>query len=284
MEPRVFKCVAITGSTGYIGGRFARKIESLGARVVRVGRVSSQEEIVQMFEVDRPDIVFHFASLFIADHSPDQVTPLVESNILFGARLLEAMKISGVANLVYAGSSWQRFGDSGEWPVNLYAATKNAFTELVRYYVDAHSFKALQLLIYDSYGPDDPRGKLLTTLFGGKGQHGNAGTKLSPGLQRVCFVHVDDVVRGFEIAGKRIQSGMISKIEEFVLRPKSAVTLRESIQEIENLTGVRPVIEWGARPYRKREVMEPWDGGVVLPEWEPKKSFQEGAKDLLGGY
>ena len=39
----------------------------------------------------------------------------------------------------------------------------------------------------------------------------------------------------------------------------------------------RPVnVAWGALPYRKREVMEPWKDYRLLPGWRPATNLRDG--------
>src|SRR6185503_19932053 len=56
----------------------------------------------QIVAAARPDIVFHLASLFLAQHAAKDVAPLMESNVRFGAQLLEAMARHDVRRLVNA--------------------------------------------------------------------------------------------------------------------------------------------------------------------------------------
>jgi len=48
----------------------------------------------------------------------------------------------------------------------------------------------------------------------------------------------------------------------------------------ENATSSKLNINWGARPYREREVMTPWENGVLVPGWTPKMDIVEGIKSL----
>jgi hypothetical protein len=43
---------------------------------------------------------------------------------------------------------------------------------------------------------------------------------------------------------------------------------------------VSPRIDWGAKPYRKREMMNPWTGGIPLPEWQPLVVLEEGIRKM----
>jgi nucleoside-diphosphate-sugar epimerase len=215
--------------------------------------------------------------VFIGEHRSDQVEVLIRSNIEFGSRVLEAMKNVGCRAFVTAGSAWQDFEESGR-PANLYAATKNAFAEIVKYYIDAYEMTSIELRIFDSAGPDDTRGKLLSFLAQNLD---HAGVSLSPGEQKLHIVHVDDVVEAFRLAAERATSLQAGTRETFYLKSKQAMSLKEILQKFQAKTGERPTVHWGAKPYRFREVMDPYDGGPTLPNWQPKYDLNQILDELL---
>ena len=49
---------------------------------------------------------------------------------------------------------------------------------------------------------------------------------------------------------------------------------------LEEVAGRTLRISWGARPYREREVMQPWTG-TPLPGWSPNIDLLTGFRDLL---
>jgi nucleoside-diphosphate-sugar epimerase len=125
------------------------------------GASSTMDEIVKR---SNPDVVFHLASLFLSQHRPENVEPLIQSNLLFSTQLVEAMVNNGCKLLVNTGTSWQHFEDAHYSPVNLYAATKQAFEVILDYYVEAKGLALISLALFDTYGPGDPRPKLFSLL------------------------------------------------------------------------------------------------------------------------
>ena len=133
------------------------------------------------------------------------MAPLVDSNVLVGTQVAEAMLRAGCRGIVNTGTSWQRDARGAYDPVCLYAATKQAFEDVLTYYVSAEGFAATTLRLYDTYGPDDPRPKLVNALAGAL----RSGTplSLSPGEQLLDLVHIDDVTAAFAAAGRRLLDG-----------------------------------------------------------------------------
>lgn len=282
----------VTGATGFIGGRLTRLLLSEGWRVAVLAREYSHtdglpaEVTVHRIDEDAdrlrdtvaaaaPDVVFHLASLYLADHQPGQVDALVESNILFVTRLAEAMTRAGVHRLVNTGTAWQHA--AGDRPVNLYAATKRAAAEMLRYYQDARGLSVVTLTLFDSYGPGDTRRKLVQLLVEAALTGGPLG--LSPGEQRIDLTHVDDIAAAFLVAAERLL-GADRPLDERFFVGGDRLSVRELAASVGAALG-RPVpAQFGERPYRWREVMEPATADPLLPGWTRHVALADGIRAL----
>ena len=215
-----------------------------------------------------PDVVFHLAAYYTTIHSYDEIDDLIASNVTFGTKLLDAMDRNNVRRLVYARSSWQHYRGDDYEPANLYAASKEAFDAIVRFYEAANGLQRIGLTLFDTYGEDDRRNKLLAVLP--KIAAERKRLALSPGEQQVDFVHAEDAARAFVLAGSYLAEGRTDLCGDYVVSSGTTLTLRELIRRYECLRGEQMPVDWGARPYRVREVMIPWRGGRILPGWERK--------------
>lgn len=286
----------LTGATGYIGGKLAARLLADGWRVHAVVRPSSAGVLTAGVEAHRldgttagliavvadtaPDIVFHLASLYLADHRPDQVDDLVGSNVLFGAQLFEAMTAAGAKHVVNTGTASQHYGTSDYNPVSLYAATKQACADVLRYYHDARGLSAITLKIYDTYGAGDSRRKLVQLIA----DAAVSGERLdmSPGEQIIDLVHVDDVIEAFTVAADRLLSADDTINEEYLLSGER-VSVRALVALVEKSLG-RPIdARFGARPYRAREVMVPVEAqpGDAMPGWQPQRRLRGTVSNLV---
>lgn len=284
----------VTGSTGFVGSHLVRRLAADGWHVARLLRKDlesatpvagvrdhwwdgSTVAAVAAVAAVAPDVVFHLASLFVAEHGAADVAPLVESNVLVGAQVAEAMLRTGCRLMVNTGTSWQRDAEGAYDPVCLYAATKQAFEDVLTYYVNAEDFAAITLRLYDTYGPEDRRPKLVSALRGAV--LSGAPLSLSPGEQLLDLVHVDDVTAAFALAGLRLLDGGAGH-ECFDVSSGRARTLRAVVAAFAAAAG-RPVpVRWGERPYRRREVMTPLEGRP-LPGWRAEISLEEGFERLV---
>ena len=287
----------VTGATGFIGSHLVRHLAERGWQVAVLARGSYAGEGVTTFGYTgdtedvmtacaewRPDVVFHLASLFLATHTPTQVEPLIAANVLLGTQLLEAMRAAGTKLLVNAGTGWQNYTPHPPYdadayrPVNLYAATKQAFETICSYYVETAELRVTTLRLFDSYGPGDGRRKLLRlwleTLETGQP------LRMSPGDQVVDLVHVDDICRAFVHAAERMTAWDHAGSEVYAVSGGERVTLREAAGILASVAGKPLAVEFGALAYREREVMHPWEG-PALPGWQPQVTLRAGLQKLI---
>lgn len=293
------KRALVTGATGFVGSNLVRGLISKGWKVDVIVRSSSRldalepgkdnltihvfnGEMERMLEIvlkATPDVVFHIASMVVGEHEPEQIESLVSSNITFGSQLLEAMSINGVSKFINTGTYWEHYENRQYSPANLYAATKYAYQAILQYYVEARGIEAITLKLFDPYGPNDPRPKLLNLLL----RVAETGELLamSPGEQKIDLVYIDDVVEAYEVAAKRLAAGEVEGHEIYGVGSGQAITLKELVGFFERETEKKVNIEWGERPYRDREVMMPWNQYKVLPGLGARVSFNKGLKSLF---
>jgi len=287
--------VLITGVTGYIGSHLARALSSdcrvfgLTRQPIRREYISDIQDRICLLPCDggyegirdavresQPDLVYHLATYYTGAHNAEAVPKLVASNIALGAYLLEAMAESGCHALVNATSVMTCRTGNEYCPQNLYAATKQAFSDLLAYYTDAGMMRAVTLMLPDTYGPNDARPKILNLIKTAalKGEH----IALSAGTQDYDVVYIDDVVSAFRMAGERLLAGEGKAMETFQVFSEHTLSLRRTVELMLKLNGLTLDAGWGERIQSPREMKKAVRLYPTVPDWRQKVPLEEGLK------
>ncbi|MDO9568060.1 MAG: NAD(P)-dependent oxidoreductase [Hydrogenophaga sp.] len=290
----------ITGATGYVGSKLSQRLLANGWQVDVLVRTAgrplpeslahlvgqhtydgSAQSALDAVAATKPDVVFHLASMVIAEHNSDQITDLINSNLLFGTHLAEACVRNGVLRFINTGTYWQHYRSEGYDPVCLYAATKQAFEDILDFYADAFGLRVITLKLFDTYGPDDPRPKLVNLLV--KALHSGEALGMSPGEQVLDLVHIDDVTNAFLVGAQQLLNGTAyTPHKRYAVSSGAPLSVRQLVALMEQVSGKTIQVTFGVRPYRSREVMMPWQGGFLLPGWVSKKNLLTELPKLFG--
>ena len=289
----------VTGATGYLGSHLAERLVRDGWHVDAVVRPTSSlralDGVIETFRIHRhdgtteqlaeivsssaPDIVFHLAAYYRAEHVPAEIVPMLQSNVLFPTQLAQAMATNRVSRLINIATGWQHYGGAAYSPVNLYAATKQAFEDILQYYVEAQDLRVITLTLFETYGPDDPRTKLLRALA--IAHRIEAPLEMSPGEQQIDLLHIDDAIEGILVAARRLLDNSVDGHERYVLSGGSPLSVRDVVALVQHATGLAIPVKWGTRSYRQRERFSPWRDGKALPGWRPKIELARGIGDAF---
>jgi nucleoside-diphosphate-sugar epimerase len=292
------KVALVTGASGFVGSHLVKRLVQDGWQTHIICRFDSNipafvefNDVIKHFHNGstdsmskcmsdaKPDVVFHLASLFLSQHEAKDVDALIQSNILFGTQLLDAMRVNNVRNLINTGTSWQHYNNEDYNPVCLYAATKQAFEAVLEYYLQACEFKAITLKLFDTYGPADPRPKLFYLL--NKAAKTGQPLDMSKGEQLIDIVHIDDVTEALMMAAQRLLDDKVTENESYAVSSNNPIPLRELVELYAKITEQTIKVNWGARDYRYREVMQTWTKGNEIECWSPRISLVDGMRKIF---
>ena len=281
------KRALVSGASGFVGQHLAKRLVSEGWTVtalVRAGGSTRFEDrtVAGVDTLEDPGTTgglcaitssrqfthcFHLATHFVAHHRPEDVDALIEANLAFATRFVEAAVSTGCANILNVSTAWQHYEGARYSPVSLYAATKQAFEDILAYY--ATVTRVTTLTIPDTYGPQDDRRKLLGLLIGAL----RNGTRLemSSVHQLVDLLYVDDVVDALLAAAHSESPPGV-----WAATSGAPISVRQLVEALRETAGREVPVEFGVRPERAREMRAPWNLGEVLPGWEPKTSLSDG--------
>ncbi|MGW8192437.1 NAD-dependent epimerase/dehydratase family protein [Sphingomonas hankookensis] len=281
----------VTGVSGYLGGHVARRLLAAGWRVVAFVRTGSRlpedltEKIlrvdddgtaasVMMAFASAPiDVVVHLASAVIGVHRADQVDAILDANVRLPTRLLEGMRQGSCRRFVNTGTFWQHCNSDDYAPVNLYAATKQAFEDIAAAYVANDDIRICTLVLFDTYGEDDPRAKIIRLLV--QSIKAPEPLLLSPGEQILDLTHATDIAEAFVIAAARMMDEESASQERFRISG-TRVALKTLVEQVRALANAPLNVQLGARPYRAREIMVPVCEPIPpLPGWTARRMLDD---------
>jgi len=280
----------VTGASGFVGRHLVSTLIADGVEVhaavrssstrpppsvpgVRVHRLNDpSSQIPEVVHTVQPAVVFHLATHFAARHQPSEIIAMLESNVVFGTTLTQACAETG-ARFVHATSAWQHFEGASYEPVSLYAATKQALVDIIEYFRVAEGLDAREVCLFDTYGPDDDRGKLISLLI--TTARSGAELAMSSGNQLIDLVHIDDVVSALLVAAR---AGRVE--DRLVARTGAPLRVRELAEIIAEVSGQELKLRWGARPDRGREMVNDWAVSGNNLGWRPKVALRDGIAEL----
>jgi nucleoside-diphosphate-sugar epimerase len=291
----------ITGATGFIGSHLSKKLLTDGHELFitlmpnetnpfkdneKVKTYLLNDEgincLIQFLRISEIDGVIHLASFVqSANHVSDDIERLIDTNLKFSTTVLEAAVQAGVKWFINTGTYWQHYNNAIYSPVNLYAATKQAFVDIARFYWETKKINFCTIMLYDTYGPNDTRPKIFN-LWERIASTGET-LDMSLGEQFIDISHVDDIVSAFSLLSLHLQNlnPEVKNGEVFAVKSNQRYTLKELSFIFQETTNTKLNINWGGREYRDREVMIPCNDVVLVPGWVSKISIKQGIKQLF---
>lgn len=287
--------ILVSGATGFIGSHLIKRLKQEGYEVFIVVRpttdISVVKEIVPLEHIvvldDRkefyrkvkeiqPYIYVHLMGVFCTDHNCGNIMQMIDANIRDSLIVLDAVNEAGCKKVINTASYWQNRQNRTYSPVNLYAATKQAFETLLAHYIENENMGVITLTIFDTYGTGDKRKKILNIVYQLKdGETLN----LTNGEQKMYLCHIDDIVSGYLTAVEKVKALEGGKVLKYALRESGEpLALKEILMSAVRIWGKNINLNFGAIARNKVEIDDPNGYGVILPGWEAKVGLEEGLK------
>jgi nucleoside-diphosphate-sugar epimerase len=289
--------ILVTGATGFIGQNLVTKLIENNHEVYALIRENGDTScinkkvnihtysgnptsLIDFFKEEKFDGVIHLASLFLASHNPNDISNLVTSNIQFGTELLEAAKSSNVTWFLNTGTFWQNYENERYNPVNLYAATKEAFETIAKFYTQTSNLVFTTIKLNDTFGTNDTRPKIfnLWRKIAASGER----LEMSAGEQIIDISYIDDVVNAYVQSINLLEENpSVHKNKTYVITNEEKPMLKDLAKVFEKATDTKLNIGWGGREYRDREVMLPYSSGETVPGWKQQYTLEEAIRKTV---
>ncbi len=291
------KDIIITGASGFIGSNLIKTLYK-SYKIIAITRETSNTKKIETFceiykyegisrlinYLNNKDIigVIHLATLYVKNHKMDDIKNIIDANITFGSEICEALSLLNFNGwFINVGTFWQFYKNMQDNPLNLYAASKSAFSNIINFYANTTNITFSTIYLNDTYGPNDNREKIFNLWL--KIAKSGQNLEMSKGEQIIDLIYIDDVVDAFIKLIELLNSPYktLAKNKIFALHTKERKTLRELSEIFEQIIGKKLNILWGAKPYMKRENFMPFEGGDILPNWIEKFTFKEGIREVI---
>ncbi|MGB9878571.1 MAG: NAD-dependent epimerase/dehydratase family protein [Candidatus Pelagibacter ubique] len=299
--------VLITGATGFIGSHLVEYlINNTKNEVFILKRSSSdiwrikeyinklktfdtdKEDILDIIKKSKPDVIIHLATYYKKNHNYNDLPVMIHSNIEFPVRILEAMASENVTYFINTGTFFESVYSYGTQrfikPLNLYASTKLAFEELMKFYLYTYDIKGITLKLFSPYGYRENPNKLIPYLINKilKDEE----IEMTAGDQTLDFTYVKDIIDAYIKAIEYIFH-MKEIYQTFEIGTGVMHTLQEVVSILEKISGKVLRVSWGKIPYAENEVFyskADIRDTMNFLRWKPKYDLEKGLKETFEWY
>lgn len=218
------RTILITGATGFIGTNLVLKLLEENYKVVVLKRAASDlsrlllfdnkrnivfydfehDQLDDVFEKIKIDMVIHLATYYKKNHIKDDIKNMIQTNIAFPTEILQIMVEHNVKYFINTGTFFEYSLDSNvpvtekheTNPYDLYAATKIAFEDILKFYTDKFSISTSTLRLFAPYGPFEHENKVIPFMIKNILEQTPIKFK-SSGFQKWDYIFVHDIVEAF---------------------------------------------------------------------------------------
>ncbi|EKR1769379.1 TPA_asm: CDP-paratose synthase [Salmonella enterica subsp. enterica serovar Enteritidis] len=244
--------ILIMGAFGFLGSRLTSYFESRHT-VIGLARKRNNEATInniiyttennwieKIVEFE-PNIIINTIACYGRHNEP--ATALIESNILMPIRVLESIS-SLDAVFINCGTSL---------PPNtsLYAYTKQKANELAAAIIDKVCGKYIELKLEHFYGAFDGDDKFTSMVI--RRCLSNQPVKLTYGLQQRDFLYIKDLLTAFDCIINNVNN--FPKFHSIEVGSGKAISIREYVETVKNITKSNSIIEFGVVKERANELM-----------------------------
>lgn len=266
------KRVVVTGASGFLGRHLVGAARTRGLEVLPIQRQASQDGLAfdcpnleaRLSEFS-PDAVVHLAAAYGAEARGVGLN----ANILLPLRLLNWAATQADVRFIVTGSFWQFGNQQHNSPLDYYSASKQALAVYLDYFRNREKLEVYQLVLSSTYGPQDPRGKLVDYLIqqAFTGMPANLG---DPG-KRFSLTDVRDVV-----------SAIIGLLEAQTQLPDLTYKVRqEHLYGFDELSALFSALGYPIQMNFSAqtsgiEISQPADSPIqTLPGWHPQYRLED---------
>ena len=276
--------IGIIGSTGFMGENISAFLKK---KNYQVKNFSSYKKLKKNWletvckEIKRysPEIIINCSASQILDDDKKSIESLIHTNLYSQSCFVsEAKKLKNFIGFITFGSRWE-YDENGNYkPNTFYAASKHASDYLLKYFADKKT-TIVVLKIFDTYGINDKRSKILNLLL--KNYKNNTKLKLSPGAQEIDYVNILDICELIKLICRDIKKNKINGFKKYTVSSNKPITLIKLTKILKKILKKDLDIEMGALKYRDNESMKTLKKIFNYKSWKPKSNLTKDLKKIF---
>lgn len=276
--------IGIIGSTGFMGENISAFLKK---KNYQVKNFSSYKKLKKNWletvckEIKRysPEIIINCSASQILDDDKKSIESLIHTNLYAQSCFVsEAKKLKNFIGFITFGSRWE-YDENGNYkPNTFYAASKHASDYLLKYFADKKT-TIVVLKIFDTYGINDKRSKILNLLL--KNYKNNTKLKLSPGAQEIDYVNILDICELIKLVCRDIKKNKINGFKKYTVSSNKPITLIKLTKILKKILKKDLDIEMGALKYRDNESMKTLKKIFNYKSWKPKSNLTKDLKKIF---
>lgn len=293
--------ILLTGATGFLGSKILKRLVQRGETIILVKRTTSDirrieaeigncivyntDEITieEIFEKETPEVVIHCAAAY--GRSGKETSLVVETNLMFGIRLLTAAEQNGCRYFINTGTfAFKQIAKEGriDHPVYMadYTLSKHQFVRWGEAFASHSRINFITMNLEHIFGEDDDQGKFI--LFVEKNCASNTkAIELSDGMQLRDYIYTENVADAYLCVLDNLEK--LSGYVEFEVGMGEPVLLKDFVTMIKEISESSTCLEFGKRPRNDNEpecsVAD--ISGLQKLGWKPRYSRAEGIQQML---
>jgi nucleoside-diphosphate-sugar epimerase len=287
--------ILLTGATGFLGSYLLEALVSKGHKVVILKRSTSNtwridnlldqcvsydvdtQPLELAFEEQHIDAVMHTACHY--GRNTDPMTQVVESNLIFGMRILDACLKFNTSTFFNTDTLLQKH-------LNIYTLSKKQFVEWLKQASD--KIKVVNLKLEHMYGPKDDTTKFVPWVLS-QLKADVPKVKLTLGEQKRDFIYIDDVVSAYLTALDK--SANLASFNEFDVGTGQLLSVKSFLQKLKktyeaSIGSSNTKLDFGAIDYRVGEMMivEVNNQKLLDLGWVSKTKLEDGLMNIIKEY
>lgn len=237
-------------------------------------------ELENYLKINKIDWIIHLATIYLINNDIKDIENIINTNITFWTKVLEIASNIWIKWFLNTSTFIQNYENRDYSPQNLYAATKQAFEDIWKYYSESWKINFLSLSLVNTYWKWDVRKKIFN-IWDEIWKNKNILDSTS-WEQFIDILYIDDVIYAYYELLKQLKiDSNILNWKKFIISSWEIIKLKDLSLIFEKISWKKLNINWWWIAHRNREIMYPYNIWENIPWWKPKITLENWLKKFL---